>query len=63
MVRKYASVSNANLTGVRSYFEETSVFPHDRVPDQQLSVNKSAFENGVEKFGITKEKGTDIIVG
>ena len=48
----------ANLTGVHSYFEETSVFPRDRVPDQQVSVNMSAIENGVEKFGITEEKGT-----
>ena len=50
------------LTGVHSYFEETSVFPRDRVLDQQVSVNMSAIENGVEKFGITEEKGTDIIV-
>ena len=63
MVRKCASVGNPNLTGVHSYFEETSVFPHDRVPDQQVSVNMSAIKNGVEKFGITEERGTDIIVG
>ena len=49
------------MTGVHSYFEET-VFPHDRVPDQQVSV-KSAIENGVDKFGINEEKGTDDIVG
>ena len=63
MVKKCASVGNPNLIGVHSYFEETSVFPHDRIPDQQVSVNISAIENGVEKFGITKEKGTDTIVG
>ena len=63
MVRKCALVSNPNLTGVHSYFEETSVFPRDRVLDQQVSVNMSAIENRVEKFGITEEKGTDIIIG
>ena len=63
MVRKCASVGNHNLTGVHSYFGETSVSPHDRVPDQQVSESKSAMQNGVEKFGITEEKGTDIIVG
>ena len=40
---------------VHSYFEESSVFPHDRVPNQQVNVNKSAIENRVEKFGITDE--------
>ena len=63
MVRKCASVGNPNLTGVHSYFEETSVFPRDRVSDQQVSVNMSAIESGVEKFGITEEKGMDLIVG
>ena len=63
MVPKCASVGNPNLTGVHSYFEETSVFLHDRVPGQQVSVNKSAIENGVEKFGITEEKGMEIIIG
>ena len=59
MVRKCASVGNPTLTG----FEETSVFPHDRVPDQQVSVNKSAIENRVNNFWITEGKGTDIIFG
>ena len=54
MVRKCASVGNPTLTG----FEETSVFPHDRVPDHQVSVNKSAIENRVNKFWITEGKGT-----